>query len=149
MRINDTESTGLAGALPSRGVVKRSGHRGMTLIEIAAASTMLAVLLASSVQVMRVLATQQQAAMRRTMALEAVQALAEELANTPWDQLTPQAAEKLTVPDVVNTYLPGAALTATVEDEQEPVNLKRVSIELGWRTPNGQPAGPLRLTAWV
>lgn len=128
---------------------KQGLRRGVTLIEITAAAAMLAVLLASSVQVMRALATQQLAAARRVMALQTVQALTEELANVPWDKLTPDAADKLTVPDVVNLYLPAAALSATVAEEQEPVAAKRLSVELRWHAPNGQPTAPLRLTTWV
>jgi type II secretory pathway pseudopilin PulG len=121
---------------------------GMTLIEITAAAAMLAVLLASSVQVMRALATQQLSAARRMMALQTVQSLTEELANAPWDELTPDAADKLTVPDVVNLYLPSAALSADVVEEQQPA-AKRLSVELRWQAPNGQPSAPLRLTTWV
>ena len=121
----------------------------MTLIEITAAAAMLAVLLASSVQVMRVLAAQQVAAARRGLALQTVQSLTEELANVPWDELTPDVASKLTVPDVVNLYLPSAALSASVVDEERPVTAKRLSVELRWQAPNGQPAAPLRLTTWV
>jgi Tfp pilus assembly protein PilV len=128
---------------------ERCPHRGVTMIEVTAAAAMLAVLLASSVQVMRALSIQQKAAARRTMALQTVQALAEDLANTPWDQLTPETAGKLTVPDVVNLYLPGAAFSASVAEQEQPLASKRLSVELRWRGPSGQPAGPLRLTTWV
>jgi len=128
---------------------KSGERRGLTMIEIAAAVAMLVVLLASSVQVMRALATQQLAAARRVMALETVQALTEELANMPWDQLTPETAGKLTIPQVVSLYLPGAALSATVAADHEPVESKRLSVEFRWRTPSGQPSAPLRLTTWV
>jgi prepilin-type N-terminal cleavage/methylation domain-containing protein len=124
-------------------------RRGMTMIEIAAAVAMLGVLLASSAQVMRSLANQQRAAARRVMALQTVQALIEELANVPWDRLSPEVANKLTIPDVAKLYLPGAALLATVTDAESPVESKCLSVELRWRTPSGQPTAPLRLTTWV
>jgi prepilin-type N-terminal cleavage/methylation domain-containing protein len=124
-------------------------RHGMTMIEIAAAVAMLGVLLASSAQVMRALAKEQQAAARRVMALQTVQALTEELANVPWDRLSPEAANKLAIPDVAKLYLPGAALAATVADAEAPIPSKRLSVELRWRTPSGQPTAPLRLTTWV
>lgn len=124
-------------------------HRGLTIIEVTAAAAMLAVLLACSVQVMRALANQQRAAARRVMALQTVQAITEELANTPWDQLTPEAAGKLTIPEAAKLHLPGAALSATVAADDEPIESKRLSVELRWQTPNGQPSAPLRLTTWV
>ena len=83
------------------------------------------------------------------MALQTVQALTEELANVPWDELTPDSAGKLTVPDVVRLYLPGVALSAAVEPANEPIESKRLSVELRWRMPNGQQSAPLRLTTWV
>ena len=122
--------------------------RGMTLVEISAAVAILAVLLGSTVQVMRVLGLQQRAAVRHTVALETAQALVEELANTPWDELTPAAAERLVVPNVVQDYLPGAKLVARITEEATPVAAKRLTVELTWTAPNGQPAAPVRLTAW-
>lgn len=127
----------------------RMRRHGMTMIEIAAAVAMLGVLLASSAQVMRALAKEQQAAARRVMALQTVQALTEELANVPWDRLSPESANQLMIPDVAKLYLPGAALVATVADADSPVQSKRLSVELRWRSPSGQPAAPLRLTTWV
>ncbi len=128
---------------------KPGWRRGLTIIEVAAAAAMLAVLLASSVQVMRALANQQIAAARRVMALQTVQSLTEELANTPWDQLTPESAGKLTIPDAAKRYLPGVALSANVAADDEPVESKRLSVELRWRTPSGQQSAPLHLTTWV
>ena len=124
-------------------------RRGLTIIEVTAAAAMLAVLLACSVQVMRALANQQRAAARRVMALQTVQAVTEELANVPWDQLTPDTASKLTIPEAAKLHLLGAALSATVADDDEPIESKRLSVELRWQTPSGQPSAPLRLTTWV
>ncbi len=124
-------------------------RRGVTLVEVIAAVTMLAVLLASSVQMMRALGTQQLAAARRAMAIQTVQAVTEQLTNLPWDELTPEAAAKLTLPEVATLYLPGAALSAAVENANQPVESKRLSVELRWNAPNGKPAAPLRVTTWV
>ena len=50
------------------------------------------------------------------MAIQTVQAVTEQLTNLPWDELTPEAAAKLTLPEVATLYLPGAALSAAVEN---------------------------------
>jgi type II secretory pathway pseudopilin PulG len=126
----------------------RSPRSGMLLVEIIAAIAILAVLLTSTVQVMRVMTTQHVAADRRTLALETVQNVAEQIGNIPWAELTPEAAGKLTVPDAVKPFLPEAKLAATVTDLQEPVAAKRVSIELTWNAPNGINSRPARLTVW-
>jgi hypothetical protein len=126
----------------------RSPRSGMLLVEIIAAIAILAVLLTSTVQVMRVMSTQYAAADRRTLALEVVQNIAEQVGNIPWEKLTPEAAGNLTVPDAVKPYLPEAKLATTVTDLQVPVAAKRVLIELTWNAPNGITARPARLTVW-
>jgi hypothetical protein len=73
----------------------------------------------------------------------------EQLANTRWDALTPHAAEELAVPVEVQSFLPGAKLEAAVVDEPDPVPAKRILVKLTWTGPGGQPARPVRLTAWA
>jgi Tfp pilus assembly protein PilE len=127
----------------------RRSKRGITIVEVTAAAAMLAVLLASSAQVMRSLATQQEAAARRAMALQTVEAVLEEFANRPWGELTPTAAGDVTLPEVAKMHLPGASVEATVADVTDPVAAKRLAVEVEWNSPNGQPARPVRLTTWV
>jgi type II secretory pathway pseudopilin PulG len=126
----------------------RGGRNGITLVEIVAAVSVLAVLLATSVQMLSALSQRGRAAERRTLANETAQAMVEQLASMRWDDLTPQAAERLAVPDQVQPFLPGAKLEAVVVDEQEPVAAKRIFVKLTWTSPGGQPAGPVQLTAW-
>ncbi len=125
------------------------GRRGMTIIEVVVAASVLAVLLASSVQVLSTLSKHQRAAERRVLAIETTQAMIEQLSNRRWDDLTPQLADELTVPQRVRPFLPGAKIKATVVDEQEPVEAKRITVQLTWNSLGGQPAGPVRLTAWA
>ena len=123
--------------------------RGLTLVEVVAAASVLAVLLTTSVQMLSALAERQRAAERRTLAIETVQALVEQLGNMAWDDLTPQAAEQLALPDQARPFLPGAKLEAAIVDEAEPVAAKRIVVKLTWNGPGGQPTGPVRLTAWT
>jgi Tfp pilus assembly protein PilE len=127
----------------------RKSKRGITIVEITAAAAMLAVLLATSAQVMRSLATRQEAAARRAMALQTVEAVLEEFSNRPWDELTPATAGQVTLPEVATMHLPGASVAATVADVTDPVAAKRLAIELQWNSPTGQPARPVQLTTWV
>mgnify|MGYP001428761443 CR=1 FL=1 len=124
-------------------------RRGMTMIEIIAAAAILGVMLASAVQVIRVLETQRRTADRRALALETTQSLLEQLGNTPWDQLTPSANAALTIPEAVSVYLPSAKAVATVVEQQDPVPSKRIAVELQWNAPSGLPVAPIRLTTWV
>ena len=126
-----------------------SRRRGMTVIEIGVAAVMLATILASTVQVLRVLETRQRAADRRALALQAVQNLTEQIGNQPWEKLTPEAVRQFAVPKSVAARLPGANVVVEVVDEAEPVEAKRVSVELIWLAADKQYAKSIRLTSWV
>lgn len=122
---------------------------GMSLLEITLAAGLLGVLMTVSVQMLRVMGDRQRAADRRAAALQTVQALAEQLENMPWDQLTASAADKIAIPDTISRYLPGAKLSVTVSEESEPVVAKRLTLELKWNGPRGQPVAPIRVTTWA
>jgi type II secretory pathway pseudopilin PulG len=124
-------------------------RRGITLLEVTVAVGMLAVLLATSVQMLHVFTIQHQAAERHAVALQAVQAIAEQAANIRWDELTSQSAGQLTLPPIAASRLPAARLSLTVENEVEPVVAKRIMITLTWNAPNGRQARPVRLTCWA
>jgi len=119
------------------------------MLELTVAAAMMAVLLATSVQMLRVISGQQRAAERRALALRAVQAVAEQLENAPWDQLTSESAKQASIPHQVETYFPGAKLTATVVEEPIPLTSKRIMIEFTWTGPDGRAVAPARLTAWA
>jgi hypothetical protein len=121
----------------------------MTLLEVAVAAGLLGIIMAVSVQMLRVMGDRQRAIERRSVAIETVQALAEQLGNTPWEQLTPEAAEQLQIPDAVVRHLPGGELRAAIYEESEPVVAKRVMLELRWKGPREQPVAPAQLTTWV
>jgi hypothetical protein len=121
----------------------------ISLLEVTAAAAMIAVLMTISVQMLRAVGNQQQAIHRRAIALTAVQAVAEQVGNIPWEQLTSEVAGRVEVPAAFEPYLPGAKLAIAVHEEQEPIAAKRVTIELEWNGPNGRPTGPSRLTTWV
>ena len=124
-------------------------RRAMTLLEVTVAAALLAVLLTTSAQLLRALKGQQRAAERRAVALQTVQALSERINNMPWDEVTPEAVRGVEIPSEIAPHLPGAELVVAVVDEQEPIAAKRISMELKWNGPGGQPARPARLTTWV
>jgi type II secretory pathway pseudopilin PulG len=126
----------------------RREPRGITLLEITVAAGILALLVSTSIQMLRVVSTQQRAADRHAVAVQTINALAEQLGNLPWNELTPEAAKQVAIPAAVAPHLPGAKLVASVYDEQDGTAAKRVAIELTWNMPSGQPAGPVRIISW-
>jgi hypothetical protein len=121
----------------------------MSLLEITIAAALLAALMTVSVQMIRALGGQQRSVERRALAIRTVQALVEQISNTPWEELSNESVEQLEIPSMVTGHLPNATLTIALDEEREPVAAKRVTVELQWNGPGGQPAGPARLTTWV
>jgi prepilin-type N-terminal cleavage/methylation domain-containing protein len=125
------------------------GRRGFTLMEVVIAASMLAMLLAASVQMLRAISLHQRATERRAVALEGVQAVADQVANIPWKQLTAENAQKVTLPKPLDEFLPGAKLSVSLDEAKTPVESKRVHIDLTWNGPDGQPVAPIQLTSWA
>jgi type II secretory pathway pseudopilin PulG len=120
----------------------------ITMVELVVAIAILAVLLASSMKMIYLVTTHQRAAERRDVALEAVQAVAEQAGNIPWQQLTPEAANQLKIPAAAASFLPDAELKLTVSDETDPP-ARRVLVELHWNAKSSVKAAPVRMTTWV
>ncbi|HEX3599196.1 MAG TPA: prepilin-type N-terminal cleavage/methylation domain-containing protein [Lacipirellulaceae bacterium] len=122
---------------------------GFTLVELVVAASLMGALLATSVQMLRVLSNHQRSATRRAIALEAVQAVAERVSNSAWDQLTPENMKQATLPAPIEHRLPGAKVAVGVTDESAPMTSKRVTVEVTWPDMYGEPGPPARLTTWV
>ena len=129
--------------------VRTMRTRAFTLVEVVIATAMLTVLLTSCVQMLRAISLHQRASDRRVAAMEAAQAIADEVANTPWDHLTPESAKKAAVPKPLAGYLPGAKLSISLDDEPMPSPSKRIHIELTWNGADGLPVAPVHLTTWA
>jgi hypothetical protein len=124
-------------------------RRAFTLLEVVIAAGMLAMLLTTSVQMLRALSLYQRGSERRAIALQAVQAVSDQIANTPWDQLTTESAKKATIPKQLDSYLPAAKLSISLEDETTPTASRRIHVDLTWNGPDGQSLAPVRLTTWA
>lgn len=124
-------------------------QRGFTLLELTVAAAVMAALLAASLQMLRALTDNQRAAARRAIALQAVQAVAEQVGNLPWDQLTTETAQQTKISPPLETRLPGANLTIVVADEPTPIVSKRITTELTWTDKRGRVGAPARLTNWA
>jgi prepilin-type N-terminal cleavage/methylation domain-containing protein len=136
--------------LSRREHVTRFGRRrGLTLLEVSMAAAMLCVLMLIAVQMFWAVTTKQPAAERHALALEAVQALAEQIGNMRWNELTTPSVGQIQMPASASAHLPGAKLAVDLTEEVEPIAAKRVTVELTWNNPPGRPARPVRLTCWA
>jgi len=123
-------------------------RRAVTVLELTVAVAVLAILMATAMRMVRVVSNQQRASERRTIALQTVQAISEQVANIPWGQLRAESVEQITVPEPVVPHLPGAKLAIAVNEETEPA-AKRVVVEITWKSRGGERTAPMRLTSWV
>ena len=126
-----------------------SPRRATMLLEVTIAAALLGVLMTISVRMLHVMGDRQRAAECRAAALQTVQALAEQLTNLPWEELTAQAAELVEIPEAMKPKLPGGKIKVTVVEDTDPMIAKRVTLELQWTDPRGQPAAPVQLTIWA
>jgi hypothetical protein len=124
-------------------------RRGMSVLEVSVAAAMLCGLMLIAVQMFRAVMTQQQSAERHALALETAQALAEQIGNMKFDEVTVEAVREIVVPTSAAAHLPSATLAVTMNEEDDPVAAKRVTIELSWNNARGRPARPVRVTCWV
>jgi hypothetical protein len=130
-------------------IVHAPRRHAFTLFEVIIAATVLAALLTASVQMLRAVSIHQRSTEHRAAALQAVQAISDEVANIPWDRLTVESAKKVTIPKPLDGYLPGAKLSVSLDEEPAPAPSKRLHVDLTWNGPDGQPVAPVRLTSWV
>jgi hypothetical protein len=119
-----------------------------TLLELSAAAAITAMFLAASLQMLRALSAYDRSAQRRAYAQQALAAVAEQAAGTPWDKLSSDSPPTIGIPQPLKKYLPNAKLTIAVAEETSPA-AKRIMLELNWNDPRGRETRPERLTTWA
>jgi prepilin-type N-terminal cleavage/methylation domain-containing protein len=130
-------------------IVHASRRRAFTLFEVIIAAAVLAALLTASVQMLRAVSIHQRATEHRAAALQAVQAISDEVANIPWNRLTAESAKEVRIPKPLDGYLPGAKISVSLDEEGAPAPAKRLHVDLTWNGPDGQAVAPVRLTSWI
>jgi len=123
-------------------------RRGVTLIELTIAVAIFAVLLTTTMKMIMAASNQVRANERRHIALQAAQAISEQIENIPWEQISTDAASQFPLPEAAVSHLPGAKLNVAVNDEKDPL-AKRIAVEITWNGRSAERAGPVRLTSWA
>ena len=125
-------------------------RRGMMLLEVMVAGTLLAVLLAICVQLLSAAADQRRAADQRQSAIEELANLMERIAALPWSDLTMDLAtkEQEKLSPSAKSQLPGAELKIEIIPSPEEPDAKRITASLRWQNRTGQYLAPLSLTTW-
>ncbi|MGH7202422.1 MAG: type II secretion system protein [Planctomycetaceae bacterium] len=121
-------------------------RRGFTLVELIVAAILLGTLMLITVPTLKWASDQRRDAQKRQEAVEEAANLMERLTARPWDELTNENLQDVTLAEELRPQFPGAELEVAV---QEADDAKRIRILLHYADHAGRPTAPVRLTAWV
>ena len=123
-------------------------RRGMTLLELAVACTLLGTLLVVCLQLLSATAAQRRAADQRQLALIEVGNVLERVALRPWSDLTAKnlAGEKPSA--WLGNRLPGAELKIEAVASSTEPKAKRITVSLRWQDVAGRFLPPVAVTTW-
>jgi hypothetical protein len=124
----------------------RLRRRALTIFEVTLAFALLAIVLAASVQMARVVSDHRRANEHKDVALQAAQAISEQVGNIPWDELTDDTASQIAIPGQLASELTNAKCKISLTDESNPT-AKRVLVQISWNS-NGQ-VPTAQLTSWI
>lgn len=123
-------------------------RRGFTLIEMAAASAVLGVVLVITYQAVVGSAAQDRAAARRETALREAAGAMERLAAAPWDAVAPEAGAAAGLSPEARHVLPDGRLLIDVVPCPDEPQARKLTVEVRWPGGPGQPEACVRLVAW-
>jgi len=118
------------------------------MLELLVACVLMTAVLAVCLQIVSAAASQRQAAAHRLAAVEEASNLMERLSARPWSELTPEAAKSMRLSPEAQAALPQGALSVEITQSPNDAGAKRISVEIRWQEPGGEPARPVRLVAW-
>ncbi len=127
-------------------------RRGSMLIEVTMATVILIVIMSVALKVLGVAAHERVAVERRQRAVLEVANVMERLAADPFDEVTPERAQRMTLSDAARHGLPGCELKVDLSPSETAAKggaAKRITVQLRWRDRSGEWAGPVRLTSWI
>jgi Tfp pilus assembly protein PilE len=126
----------------------RLARRGISLLELLAATVVLAALMAAVAQVAVLSAGQHAAMERRMLALSEAQQLVERISAMPWGEITETRLGEFTPSPELLKALPAAELAVSVADETGSPPGKRIVVEISWHAQPDVRARPVRLVTW-
>ena len=75
--------------------------------------------------------------------------IVERLTMQPWESLTPETGRGIRLSSWTEQQLRDASLTVQIGVEPDDPTAKRIHVNIAWTEHAGEPAAPVRLTAWV
>ena len=123
-------------------------RRGVSLIELAAAGVLLAVILAVCAQFFRATAIQRRGLEARRVAMQEVANLMERLCARPWEEITPESPGPIEPSEEGRKALADGQVEIDVFQPDDEPSAKRITVVLRWQPQPDQPPRSVRLVAW-
>ena len=128
-------------------------RRGSLLAEVGIATVVIVIVMGMTVKVLATVAHERRAAADRQRGTIEAGNLMERITGHPYDQVTPELAQRISVSDLARESLRDCELTIQVSEGNKPaaggMAAKRVMIRLRWKGRSGQWQAPVRLTSWI
>ena len=119
------------------------------MLELAIAVALTGALLATSTQVLKWTLSQRQSADRRAAALVEAGNVLDKLTRLPWEEATSERLQAVELSPEAAALLPEAKLNVALQEADDEVRSKRLTVTIDWQGNHGQREGPVRLTAWM
>ncbi len=123
-------------------------RRGVMLVEVVAASGIVAAVLVLCLQLLSAAAAQRRTADQRQCALLELGNVMEQVAARPWAELTTAAFAKKKLSPSAERQLPAAELKIEILASADEPNAKRIAVAVRWQDRSGQLLAPATLTTW-
>lgn len=122
-------------------------RRGSILIEVSIAAGLVAVAMIAVAQLLAVAARQDRALEQRQLAAQEAANSLEQILARPWDELTPEWLQNLSLSSESRRLLPDGRLVCEMETVAEEPSSKRIVATVSWQV-NADQRNQLQLTAW-
>lgn len=118
-------------------------------MEVVVAAAALGLLTVGIVQSTVAIERARRANLRADYASRELDNMVERFVHQPWEAITQSAADQLRPDAELAAHLPNASLETLVFAQTEPLDAKRITMQLRWRAQPHAQEQSLALTAWV
>lgn len=123
-------------------------RRAISIPEVLAAAAVVGVLIAFVSQMLIATATQQQKAERRALAAHELSNVTERIAMLTYAETTLERLAVIGLSPTVAATLPDAELAFDIDEADEDIPAKRVTIAIAWANGKDETTRPLQLIVW-
>ncbi len=128
---------------------KLTPRQGVTIIEMTISLILMLAVLGVVTQAVVGVSRQRRVVVQRMLATQEVANITERANALSWDRLTPENVAAWSVAKELARRLPNAVLQIDVDELNDPLVAKRVTVQLVWTNHAGRQVAPVRLVSWV